>query len=190
MCSEAIEMSTKILDTEKHWFALRDLKRSNAIYPAYKQLSELGIEVFTPMKWRITKRNGKQFGREVPVMPDLLFAYDTRKRLDPIVSQTPTLQYRYKKGGAYCEPIVVPEDDMNRFIGAVRAAEEPRYYSADEIDSLMSGKSIRIVGGPMNGYEGKLLSVRGSKVKRIVIELPNLLAVSVKVDSEYIQVID
>ena len=92
MRSGAIEMSAKILDTEKHWFALRDLKRSNAIYPAYKQLSELGIEVFTPMKWRITKRNGKQFGREVPVMPDLLFAYDTRKRLDPIVSQTPTLK--------------------------------------------------------------------------------------------------
>ena len=42
----------------------------------------------------------------------------------------------------------------------------------------------------MNGYEGKLLSVRGAKVKRIVIELPNLLAVSVKVDDECIQVID
>ena len=54
----------------------------------------------------------------------------------------------------------------------------------------MKGKNIRVVGGPMNGYEGKLLSVRGSKVKRIVIELPNLLAVSVKVDNEYIQIMD
>ena len=183
-------MNAEIKDIEKYWYALRDLKRSNAIYPAYKQLRELGIEVFTPMKWRMTKRNGRQFGREVPVMPDLLFAHDTRKILDPIVAQTPTLQYRFKKGGTYCEPIIVPEEDMNRFIGAVRAAEEPKYYSAEEIDSLMTGKNIRIVGGAMDGQEGKLLTVRGSKVKRIVIKLPNLLAVSVKVEDEYIQIID
>jgi ribosomal protein L24 len=79
---------------------------------------------------------------------------------------------------------------MNRFIGAVQAAEEPKYYSVEEIGAVMKGKRIRVVGGPMNGYEGKLLSVRGSKVKRIVIELPNLLAVSVKVEDEYIQIID
>ena len=183
-------MNAEIKDIEKYWYALRDLKRSNAIYPAYKQLRELGIEVFTPMKWRMTKRNGRQFGREVPVMPDLLFAHDTRKILDPIVAQTPTLQYRFKKGGTYCEPIIVPEEDMNRFIGAVRAAEEPKYYSAEEIDSLVTGKNIRIVGGAMDGQEGKLLTVRGSKVKRIVIKLPNLLALSVKVEDEYIQIID
>ena len=183
-------MNAEIKDIEKYWYALRDLKRSNAIYPAYKQLRELGIEVFTPMKWRMTKRNGRQFGREVPVMPDLLFAHDTRKILDPIVAQIPTLQYRFKKGGTYCEPIIVPEEDMNRFIGAVRAAEEPKYYSAEEIDSLMTGKNIRIVGGAMDGQEGKLLTVRGSKVKRIVIKLPNLLALSVKVEDEYIQIID
>ena len=174
-------MSTEIIDKNKCWYALRDLKRSNAVFPAYKQLRELGIEVFTPMKWRVTKKNGKQIGREVPVMPDLLFAHDTRETLDPIIAQTPTLQYRFKRGGAYCEPIIVPENDMNRFIG---------YYAVEEIGAVMKGKRIRVVGGPMNGYEGKLLSVRGSKVKRIVIELPNLLAVSVKVDNEYIQVID
>ena len=183
-------MNAEIKDIEKYWYALRDLKRSNAIYPAYKQWRDLGIEVFTPMKWRMTKRNGRQFGREVPVMPDLLFAHDTRKILDPIVAQTPTLQYRFKRGGAYCEPIVVPEEDMNRFIGAVRVAQEPKYYSAEEIDSLMTGKNIRIVGGAMDGQEGKLLTVRGSKVKRIVIKLPNLLALSVKVEDEYIQIID
>ena len=79
---------------------------------------------------------------------------------------------------------------MNRFIGAVKAAEEPKYYSVEEIGDVIKGKNIRVVGGPMNGYEGKLLSVRGSKVKRLVLELPNLLAVSVKVDDEYIQIID
>ena len=180
-------MSTEIIDTNKCWYALRDLKRSNAIYPAYKQLSELGIEVFTPMKWRMTKRNGKQYGREVPVMPDLLFAHDTREILDPIIAQTPTLQYRFKRGGAYCEPIIVPEDDMNRFIEAVKASGNPKYYSAEELSELKCGSKIRIVGGALNGQEGKLLSVRGSKTKHIVIELQNLMAISVEIKDEYIQ---
>jgi transcription antitermination factor NusG len=180
-------MSDTILNTTKCWYALRDLKRSNAIQPAFKLLTELGIEVFTPTQWRLVVRNGKKVRREVAVMHDLLFAYDTRKNLDPIIAKTETLQYRYKRGGKYCEPIIVPEDDMNRFINAVRAAEEPKYYSVDEISSLNCGKQIRIVGGQLDGQEGKLLTVRGSKVKRLVIELKNLLAVSVEIKDEYIQ---
>ena len=185
--SQPIRMNSAIIDTEKHWYALRDLKRSNALYPAYKQLRELGVEVFTPVRWRLVLKNGKQIRREVAVMPDLLFAYDTRTTLDPIIAQTSTLQYRYKKGGAYCEPIIVPEEDMNRFIGAVRAVEDPKFYSVDEITSLNCGRNIRIIGGALDGQVGKLLTVRGSKVKRLVVELPNLLAVSVEVQDEFIQ---
>lgn len=183
-------MEFEFVEEEKQWYALRDLKRSNAILSAFKQLSQLGIEVFTPTQWRLVTRNGKKVRREVAVMADLVFAYDTRKNLDPIISKISTLQYRYKKGGAYCEPIIVPEDDMNRFIGVVRATESPKYYSAEELNSLMCGKNIRIVGGPMNGYEGKLQSIRGSKVKRLVVMLPNLLAVSVEIDNEYIQLVE
>ena len=42
-------MSENSIDIEKHWYAMRDLKRSNALLPAYKQLSQAGMEVFTPM---------------------------------------------------------------------------------------------------------------------------------------------
>ena len=35
------------------WFVMRDLKRNNAKLPAYKMLSEMKIEIFTPMKWKI-----------------------------------------------------------------------------------------------------------------------------------------
>lgn len=32
-----------------HWYVMRDLKRPNAKLPAYKQLSDEHLEVFTPM---------------------------------------------------------------------------------------------------------------------------------------------
>ena len=87
------------MHTTKQWFALRDLKRTNALLPAYKQLGEAGIEVFTPMTTRLFVKNGKRIRKEVPVMPDLLFVCESRQNLDPIVAKTPTLQYRFKKGG-------------------------------------------------------------------------------------------
>ena len=35
------------------WFVMRDLKRRNAKLPAYQQLADSGMEVFTPMMWQI-----------------------------------------------------------------------------------------------------------------------------------------
>ncbi len=35
-------------EQQMHWYVMRDLKRPNAKLPAYKQLSDEHIEVFTP----------------------------------------------------------------------------------------------------------------------------------------------
>ena len=53
----------------------------------------------------------------------------------------------------------------------------------------MYGRRIRIVGGPLDGYEGSLITTRGSRVKRLLVELPRLLAVGVEVSPEYVQVV-
>ena len=170
------------------WFVMRDLKRANAKLPGYKQLAEAHIEVFTPMRWRIATRRGAQIREEKPFVRDLLFAHATRSILDPIVERTPTLQYRYVRG-AYCQPMVVKDKDMQRFIGAVEASDTPRFYLPGELSAAQCGQMIRIIGGPLNGYEGRLLSIRGSKTKRLLIELPGILSVGVEVEPEYIQLI-
>ena len=170
------------------WFVMRDLKRANAKLPAYKQLAEAHIEVFTPMRWRIATRRGAQIREEKPFVRDLLFAHATRSILDPIVERTPTLQYRYVRG-AYCQPMVVKDKDMQRFIGAVEASDTPRFYLPGELSAAQCGQMIRIIGGSLNGYEGRLLSIRGSKTKRLLIELPGILSVGVEVEPEYIQLI-
>ena len=159
---------------------MRDLKRSNALLPAYKQLSQAGMEVFTPMVSRVFSRNGKRIRKEVPFMQDLLFVNDVRQNLDLIVAKTPTLQYRFKKG---------PQDAMTRFIGATQASANPKYYAMDEISDLMCGRNIRMIGGVLDGYEGKLQTIRGSKTKHLIIILPSLLAVSVEINDEYIELL-
>ena len=53
----------------------------------------------------------------------------------------------------------------------------------------MCGRRIRIIGGLLDGYEGNLLKVRGSRIKYLLVELGGLLSVGVEVKSEYIQFI-
>ena len=170
------------------WFAMRDLKRRHAKLPAYKLFENLKVQYFTPMVHRLVVVKGKRIDQEVPFMQDLLFVKDTREHLDLIVESTPKLQYRYKIGVQHT-PIIVPTADMERFIHAVEASDNPRFYSPNEVTPDMRNRQIRIIGGQLDGYIGTLVTTRGSKTKRLLVELPTLLAASVEVEPEYIQLV-
>lgn len=111
-------------EIQVRWFVMRDLKRANAKHPAYKLLIERNLQIFTPMKWRLTVEKGKRVRKEVPCIQDLLFVHDNRLNLDPIVEKFPTLQYRWVPN-AYRRPMTVPDTDMERFIHAVSSSESP-----------------------------------------------------------------
>ena len=178
-------------ESKKQWFVMRDLKRSNAKLPAYKQLADNGFRVFTPITSKIVSKGGKNIRIQVPFIQDLLFVFSEKEKLDRIVDRTDTLQYRYVKGAPYCTPMVVPTKEMDRFIAAVADVKTPRYYAPNEITPTMYGADVKIVSdGALNGYEGKLLKVKGSGKKRIIVELPGLLAASVEVgNSDYIEIV-
>ncbi|MCH5332136.1 MAG: UpxY family transcription antiterminator [Alistipes sp.] len=171
------------------WYAMRDLSRRHAKSPAYKLLTEMGFEIFTPMTRRLTLRNGRRISKEEPFMQDLLFVHDSRERLNPAVAKIERLQYRYIHGG-YCEPMVVPDADMARFIHAVRSSRLPRFFRPEEITADMCGQYVRIVGGNLDGYEGHLLSIRGSKFKRLMVTLPNFMTAAVEVQLDLIEVLE
>ncbi len=170
----------------RQWFVMRDLKRRNAKHPAYRMFEELHVECFTPMVEALSVVNGHRIRRVVPFMQDLLFVRNTRKAMDFIVDSTPTLQYRYVLGLRHT-PMVVRDAEMDRFIRAVRASQSIRYYTPQEVTPSMRSRRIRIIGGPLHGYEGSLVTVRGSKVRRLLVEIPSLLAATVEVEPEYIQ---
>lgn len=169
---------------------MRDLKRPNAKLRAYQQLSDAGFTVFTPMVTRVSERNGKRIRETVPFIFDLLFVYSTRSDLDPVVDHMDTLQYRYVKGGGYCVPLVVRDCEMERFMAAVDSVRKPRYFRPSEIDAKMLGSEVRVIcDGPLNGFQGRLLKIKGSGKKRLLIELPGLLVAAVEVEPDFIQLV-
>lgn len=175
-------------EKKARWYVMRDLKRANAKLPAYKLLEGNNMEVFVPMKWQLVTRKGKRVREEVPFIQDLLFVHDTRLNLDSVVEKTPTLQFRWLRN-TYREPMTVSDTEIERFILAVNATESPKYYLPEEITPAMYGRKIRIVGGPLNGYEGNLLMARGFRVRRLLVKLQNFLAIGVEVNPEYIQLV-
>ena len=150
------------MDETPQWYVLRDLSRPNAKRSAFEKLTERGVRCFTPMVKKPIERRGKHGWKDVP--------------------------YRYIYGG-FMEPMTVREADMERFILAVTSSVSSKYYRPEEITPAMRNRRIRIIGGPLHGYEGSLVSVRGTTVKRLLVELPMLLAAAVEVEPEFIQLL-
>lgn len=175
--------------TAKQWFALRDLSRRNSNRMAYQELHDAGLEVFTPLTEMILTIRGRKQRRKVPVIQDMLFVHATREDLDPYVAANPMLQYRFLRGNKANEPAVVREEEMNRFILAVSNTENPRYYMPGELARSMYGRKVRIIGGVFDRFEGKLLSVKGMRKKCLIVEIPNMIATTVEVNPQYIQII-
>lgn len=183
-----MQLYEKVQIEVSQWFVLRDLKRPNSKTPAYKVLPELGFEVFTPMHWVLKEsRQGGKTRQYRPYIPSLLFAKSLRKDLDRVVEKMETLQYQYIKGAPKDTPMVVPTEDMTRFIRSVSSTQGCTYYAPDEIGPEMIGREVVILGGPLDGSVGKLLKMRGSKKKRLIVDLKGLIVAAVEVEPEYIQ---
>ena len=178
---------------ETRWYAMRDLSRPNAKNAAYEALGALPEtegRVFTPMVQRVYRQGGRRTVRLVPYVRDLLFVRQSREVLDPIVQRMELLQYRFVRGGRQGEAMTVHEDEMDRFIRATKAAARVEYYAADDVPPSIYGRRVRIVGGELDGLEGRLMSRRGSRRKRIIVELEECrLAAAVETDAEYIEIV-
>ncbi|MDE6279640.1 MAG: UpxY family transcription antiterminator, partial [Paramuribaculum sp.] len=146
------------------------------------RLRVAGFRVFTPMKSKIATAGGKRIRIEVPFIHDLIFVLSEKDKLDRVVAQIETLQYRYVKGAPYCTPMTVPTHDMDRFMAVVSNVKTPKYYSPEEITSNMCGVKVKMIcEGPLNGIEGRLLKIKGSGKKRFLVELPGVLAASIEI---------
>lgn len=168
---------------------MRDLRRRNSNVLAIHDLAKAGLEVYTPMTQMVMTIGGRRQRRDVPLIQDLLFVHESKSELDPYVDKYPQLQYRFVLGRPQNEPMTVREEDMKRFVNAVSNTESPIYYKPGELTPSMYGKRVRIIGGVLDNYEGRLLSVKGMRKRRLIVEIPGILSAAIEVDPEFIQLV-
>lgn len=171
------------------WFALRatysrELKIS-------RQLSERGVRTFVPMVWRRcpVKPGMTQSKKLVPAISSICFVYSTRAEIDEYIRSfgdaRPVNYYWDRTKNA---PLVVPDKAMEDFITVASSMDEELVYITEISPKLKEGQAVRVKEGPFKGVEGKVVRIK--KSRRILVELPGMLAVATTfVDPSYLEIV-
>ena len=165
--------------TQQRWHVLRatyarELKVQTA-------LQEKGIRTFVPMMWREKKL--------VPAVSGLVFALATREALDLYIRSfgdaRPVNYYWDRITNA---PLTVPAKAMEDFITIASTLDEDLIYLTEISEKLREGQTVMVKDGPFKGVEGKIVRIR--KSRRVLVELPGMLAVaSTYVDPKELEII-
>jgi hypothetical protein len=167
------------------WYALRvSYSRELKIQDA---LNAQGIRTFVPMMWR--KSGTGQERKLVPAVGNLCFAFSTKNRLEDFIrgygENSPVHLYWDRTAG---RPLTVPDKAMNDFISVASTLDENLIYITEITSKLREGHSVKVKDGPFKGIEGKVIRIR--KSRRILVELPGMLAVATTyITPDYLEII-
>lgn len=169
------------------WYVMRAYKNEAK---AEKALSgEYGLPFFIPKHYIVQLTRGKKVRRLVPAIPSILFVHASRMQLNEFKQRYPFVHYAMWKMSTGLEYMKVPEYEMNNFIKiATQTEEHPMYLQPDDVN-LKSGTRIRVLGGAFDGTEGYFVKVRGKRSRRLVVKLDGVMAVSVEVSPDLIEVV-
>ena len=149
------------------WYALRATYSRELKVQAH--LQERGVRTFIPMMWRDKKL--------VPAVSSLIFVYWTREALDSYIrSFADARPVNYYWDRTTNSPLTIPDKDMENFIAVASTLDEDLIYLTEISDKLREGQTVKVKEGPFRGVEGKIVRIR--KSRRILVELPGMLAVA------------
>lgn len=174
------------------WYALR-VSYSRELKVRDK-LNEIGVKTFVPMMWRRCPvkpgmTTGNPSRRLVPAVGNLCFAYSTRAELEDFIrgyGETSPVHFYWDRTAN--KPLTVPEKAMNDFIAVSSTLDEDLIYITEITSKLREGQTVKVKEGPFKGVEGKVVRIR--KSRRILVELPGMLAVATTyIQPEYLEII-
>ena len=171
----------------KYWFAVR--VSYGRVLKFAAQLQELGIEHFVPMCTKKVVRNGKAVPMTVPAISNLCFVCTTKACLDDLfmgMGEDRNVHFMWDKSTR--NPITVSDKAMADFIQVCKVMNDETLYLKDVTSKLHEGQRVRVTEGPFKGVEGTVLRIKRSR--RVVVELPGLLAVATNyVDPRFLEVV-
>lgn len=155
------------------WYALR-VSYSREL-KVQKALDALGVKTFVPMMWKRCQDNPDR--KLVPAVGNLCFAYSTRAALEDFIRGygEPSPVHFYWDRTAN-RPLTVPDKAMNDFITVASTLDEDIVYVTEITAKLREGQTVTVKDGPFKGVEGKVVRIR--KSRRVLVELPGMLAVA------------
>ncbi len=183
-----------VANSKEQWFVFR------ATYGRTKEASEelkkKDVRVYIPMCYTLKKVNGKKKRIQIPLIPNLLFAYMTRKQTFEFVKEpAPTASYlKYyidktqplESLTGFNPPVTVPDNEMENFIKATSVPNEHVMMLPKNRCRYKSGELVRIIEGDFTGVVGKV--VRAAGQQRVAIDIEGLgIFVTAYIPSEFLR---
>lgn len=178
------------IDNGCSWYALR-VSYSREL-KVQAQLQEAGVRTFVPMVWRrcpVKPGMTKEERRLVPAVNNLCFVYWTKPEIESYIrsfgEKSPVHFYWDRTSSS---PLVVPSKAMEDFIKVSSSMDEDLIYITEITEKLREGQVVRVKEGPFKGVEGKVVRIK--KSRRVLVELPGMLAVATTfVDPSFLEII-
>lgn len=159
---------------ELQWYAMRATYRREL--EAVRLLEQEGLGTFLPMQYVVRQRQGKKVRELAPVVHNLLFVHACQSDLQRVKNSITYLQYITDSRSG--NKIIVPNDQMRRFIAVAGTySEQLLYFHPDEVN-FSKGTRVRIIGGEFEGQEGVFVKVRGARDRRVVVAIQGVIAVA------------
>ena len=176
-------------NTVRMWYVMRAYKNE-------KKAEELlsgnrGLTYFIPKQKVIRTNDRKKVICMEPVIRSLVFVYASQTEIVAFKRDIYNdLQFVIWKSGGAIRYLTVPTKQMNNFIQVCEQKEqEVIFYRPDQIQ-VEKGQRVRVHGGTFDKLEGIVVKVEKKRNKQFVVLVPQVLAASIKVNPEYLEIIE
>lgn len=133
-----------------HWYALR--VRSRHEKKVARALEGAGFEVFLPIVASLRQWSDRVKQVDEPLFPGYLFVHstlDSETKLNLVRTSTSIVEIV----GSGRRPTPIPEVEIESIRTVLASAQ-----SITPLDRLIEGTRVRVVGGPLHGVEGIVVS--------------------------------
>lgn len=140
-------------------------------------LTKMGIECFVPSQFFVRQWKYRKSKIEQLLIPMKVFVHvEERERLKVLNLHLVT---RFMREWKKTTPVVIPDDQMSRFMFMLHSAENPVHFFESPLEP---GVRVRVVRGPLQGLEGDFISMGGHSKISVGMDVLGYICVEIPME--------
>lgn len=158
-----ISSSQKANQTPPVWHAV--YTKSRAEKKVLLELEFQGIEAYLPLQKKLRQWSDRKKWVETPLISGYIFVHINNFHYDKVLQTQGVVTYVRFEGKA----AIIPDDQIDAI---KRLLRQHQYEVKISHENFSEGDHIEVMGGPLMGLKGTLVSLRGKK--RVAVQLSQL----------------
>ena len=142
------------------------------------ELRRQGVATYVPLTEQMVERGGRRVKVQKPLISSLLFvdtSADEARQIQTLMDGRVMLYTRRDAEGRRL-PAEIPDREMRIFQLVVSGGDEGLEYIPEAEAQLKTGEAVRVIAGPLQGAEGRIVRIRGDR--RLLVEIQGVCAVA------------